>query len=149
MGKTGNHSGVRADVGACGSLWLCHFDEGLFFSKSSKMVQRPLHLQAWPSDWELLTSLHRTPYPTRIMYSKTIAAIFLASSTCLRVYLNWHMLIIPVIYHYSVWLGTLAAPLPRAGQPEINARDCILVRHDGCIRDIAEDVGKSEPVGQA
>jgi hypothetical protein len=59
------------------------------------------------------------------------------------------MLIIPVIYDYSVWLGTLAAPLPRVGQLEINAKDCILVRHDGCIRDIAEDAEKREPIGQA
>jgi len=58
------------------------------------------------------------------------------------------MLIVHAIYGYSVWLGTLAAPLP-VGQPEINARDCILMKQDACIRDIAEDVGKREPVGQA
>ncbi|KIM86726.1 hypothetical protein PILCRDRAFT_4619 [Piloderma croceum F 1598] len=61
------------------------------------------------------------------MYSKIIAAIFLASTS----------------------LGTLAAPLPRVGEPEINARDCIMMKHDACLRDIAEDVGKREPVGQA
>jgi hypothetical protein len=59
------------------------------------------------------------------------------------------MLTIPVIYGYSVWLGTLAAPLPRIGQPEINARDCILMKQEACIRDKAEDIGKIEPIGQA
>jgi hypothetical protein len=59
------------------------------------------------------------------------------------------MLIIYVIYGYLVWLGTLAASLPRVGQPEINARDCVLLRQDACIRDIAEDVGKRESVSQA
>jgi hypothetical protein len=56
------------------------------------------------------------------------------------------VLIISVIYGYLVWLRTLAAPLPRVGQREVNARDCILMKHEACIRDIAGDV---EPVGQA
>jgi len=106
---------------ACGRMWrydlpFCRRKD-LFSNQQNDT--KTLHSQSWTIIWELLTGLHCTaPYPNGISDSKknNWAHIFLASSNVSASVFKTNISNYPRHFDYSVWLGTLAAPLPRVGQ---------------------------------